>query len=195
MLRRVGFAAVIGLALLVGGCAHPGPPSRTSAAQTSAAAPASTVPPSTVPTAGAPSAAPVPRTTGADTIPEHYDPARDPAADLKVALARAASDGREVLIDFGADWCPDCMVLGTLFRSKATMPLLRQHYHVVAVDVGEFDHNLDFAAKYVNLTVSGIPALVVLAPDGTIRVATNDGARSMSSDQVNAFLTRWAPRS
>ena len=68
---------------------------------------------------------------------------------------------------------------------------------MVAVDVGQFNLNLDFAAKYVNLTTSGIPALVVLTPNGKTRTATNDGsfenARTMNNDQVNAFLTQWAP--
>ncbi|GAA4585889.1 hypothetical protein GCM10023194_30030 [Planotetraspora phitsanulokensis] len=166
MLRRIAPAAVIGIALLLAGCAGEDAP-------TSAAA--------------------------ADTIQVHYDPARDPAADLNAALALAVSDGKEVLIDFGADWCPDCRVLDNLFQSKESKPLLQRNYHVVAVDVGEFDHNLDFAAKYVQLETSGIPALAVLAPDGEVLVDTSDGsfanARTMNSDQVNAFLTRWAPKS
>jgi thioredoxin 1 len=55
----------------------------------------------------------------------------------------------------------------------------------------------DVAARYVNLRTSGIPALVVLDPDsGRIKVATNQGefanARTMSADQVEEFLKRWA---
>lgn len=65
------------------------------------------------------------------------------------------------------------------------------------VDVGQFDHNIDLAEQYVNLQTSGIPALVVLKSDGTVRTATQDGsfsnARTMDPSQVSAFLTRWAP--
>lgn len=182
MLRRIVPAAVIGIALLSAGCTH------TDAPSAAPSAPASTSSP-----AGAAS------TAGADLVPDHYDAARDPAADLKTALALAASDGKEVLIDFGADWCPDCQVLDKLFHSDPTMSLLRRDFHVVVVDVGQFDRNLDFAATYVDLQTSGIPALVVLTPSGTVRVATNDGsfanARTMDNDQVDAFLTRWAAKS
>src|SRR5262249_52881956 len=105
-----------------------------------------------------------------------YDSGRNAAADITAALVRARRDGRQVLIDFGADWSRDCVALHSLFESPEVRPLLRQHYHLVAVDVGEFDHNQAVAARYVDLRRSGIPALVVLAPSGRVRAATNDGS-------------------
>lgn len=180
MLRRVGLSVAISAALLVAGCADKGGSSPVPAMPSASSSPSAA--------AVAPTAA---------TDPDHYDPARDPAADLRAALALAATDHKEILIDFGADWCPDCQVLERLFQSGQTRPLLQRDYHVVAVDVGQFNLNLGFAAKYVNLTTSGIPALVVLTPSGKTRIATNDGsfenARTMNNGQVNAFLTQWAP--
>lgn len=133
----------------------------------------------------------------APALPDGYDASRNAAADISAALAAAARDHREVLIDFGANWCPDCRALQAMFRSPQVGPLLRKDYRVVAVDVGEFNLNLGLTARYVNLQTSGIPALVVLAPGGAVRTATNDGsfanARTMSPDQVRAFLLRWAP--
>ncbi|MEV4319144.1 thioredoxin family protein [Actinocrispum sp. NPDC049592] len=124
-----------------------------------------------------------------------YDPSRDAAADVRTALGQAAADKLPVLLDFGADWCPDCVVLQKLFQADQVAPVLKK-YHVVSVDVGRFDRNLALAKKYVKLDKSGIPAVVVLSPDGTIRVATNDGAfanaRDMQATEVQAFLTRWA---
>ncbi|TFV34474.1 thioredoxin family protein [Streptomyces sp. T1317-0309] len=112
-----------------------------------------------------------------------------------------STQGREegrppVLVDFGADWCPDCRVLDARFEEPGPATMLAK-YHVVTVDVGEFDRNLDIAERYVNLQTSGIPALVVLDPaSGRIKVATNRGefanARTMSPGQVEEFLKRWA---
>lgn len=142
--------------------------------------------------------APMPTTarpSPARAEPEGYDPTRDAAADIAAAKRASAKDGRPVLLDFGADWCPDCVVLGTTFTRPATDKLL-SGYHVVRVDVGEFDHNLDIAAPYVNLQSSGIPALTVVNSAGRIEVATNGGefsnARSMPESQVDAFLKKWA---
>lgn len=188
MLQKAGFAIVIGSVLLITGCS-----SKTSTASNTPRAAATAAKTSASPKS--PSAPPSP-SAAAETIPDSYDASRNPAADVKAALKKAAADHKEVLIDFGANWCPDCRNLDKLFHSKSTMPLVQRDYHVVAVDVGEFNLNLVFTQKYVNLSTSGIPALAVLAPDGKVRVTTNDGsfenARTMDSAQVNAFLTRWA---
>ncbi|MHA6765256.1 thioredoxin family protein [Streptacidiphilus sp. PAMC 29251] len=130
-------------------------------------------------------------------LPDGYDAKRNAKADIKAALATAAKEHREVLLDFGANWCPDCRSLDVMFRSAQVEPLLQKDYLVVAVDVGQFDHNLALAGTYVNLQTSGIPALVVLKSNGALRTATNNGsfsnARTMTPSQVGAFLSRWAP--
>lgn len=100
-----------------------------------------------------------------------------------------------MLLDFGADWCVDCVVLDELYSRSAVAPVLAGNYHVVKVDVGEFDKNLDVAAEYINLDTSGIPALVVITPAGEIAYASNDGefatARTMDEQQLLTFLGRW----
>ncbi|GAA1102668.1 thioredoxin family protein [Kitasatospora arboriphila] len=187
--RRALLTALAVAAAVTTGCASKAEPS----AAPVAVAPAAATPGSAAPATPSPAAAP------ADTeIPDGYDGTRDAAADIKAALALSATDHRQVLLDFGADWCPDCHVLDKLFRAGQVAPLLHGDYRVVAVDVGQFDHNLDLAARYVDLQRSGIPALVVLAPDGTVRTATNDGsfsnARSMDAAGVAAFLKRWSAK-
>lgn len=189
--------AVAAAAALVSGCA--------SATGSGTAAGASAVPvASAVPAPSSAAASPVAAASSgtpvagipADGIPDGYDPDRDAAADIAAALALSATDHRQVLLDFGADWCPDCKVLDRLFHAGQVAPLLHTDYRVVPVDVGQFDHNLDLAARYVDLRTSGIPALVVLAPDGRVRTATNDGsfanARTMDAAAVAAFLRHWS---
>ncbi|MGW4435142.1 thioredoxin family protein [Streptomyces sp. NPDC004596] len=188
-MRRHLFPAPLrlaGIALLaLTGCAgesstsHGTPPPVAAARDTRQAAPA------TSPASAAPAK------------PAHgYDPHANAAAGIEAALAAGKKDGRPVLVDFGADWCLDCRVLGARFEEPGPSAALAG-YHVVTVDVGEFDHNLDVAARYVHLGTSGIPALVVLDPaSGRTKVATNRGefsnARTMSADQVEEFLKRWA---
>lgn len=121
--------------------------------------------------------------------------ATDPPAAIDAGRAAAAEDGRPVLLDFGADWCVDCNVLDELYGRPAVSRVLDQGFHLVKIDVGEFDKNLDVAAEYIDLDTSDIPALVVIKPDGKVAYASNDGefasARTMDEQQLLAFLGRW----
>lgn len=130
-----------------------------------------------------------------EPLPNGYDPKRDAQADITAALAASEADKHPVLLDFGADWCPDCVVLGQTFRSDTVRPIVGG-FHVVSIDVGKFDRHLALASKYhLNLRTSGIPGLVVLSGTGTVKTTTNDGsfsnARTMTAEQVAAFLKRW----
>jgi thiol:disulfide interchange protein len=104
-----------------------------------------------------------------------------------------------VLLDFGADWCPDCRALDTMFHSAHIEALLNSDYVVVPIDVGDWNLNMSTASQYVDLSTSGIPALVIMNGSGRVREATDNGsfsnARSMNADQVASFLTAWAPGS
>jgi RNA polymerase sigma factor (sigma-70 family) len=131
------------------------------------------------------------------SIPDGYQADRDASAGIASALATAGQTHREVLVVFGANWCPDCRALDTMFHSPQVEPLLTSDYDVVAVDVGKWNLNLGVAARYVDLHTSGIPALVVLDPSGRVITTTNDGsfanARTMTPSEVAAFLSKWAP--
>jgi len=125
-----------------------------------------------------------------------YDPTADPRADIDAALALAKADGKRVLLDFGADWCPDCHVLAAYLDGAAGRQLVDASFHVVSIDVGYWDHNLDVAETYGSPITQGIPAVVVLTPDGMIVGSTADGslasASTMSEGDVLAKLSAWA---
>ena len=86
-------------------------------------------------------------------------------------------DHKRVILVFGGNWCYDCHVLNATFHSKEIAPLVNANYHVVHVNIGEdYDKNLDLAAKYkVPLKTRACPALVVLAPDGSLLYTQQEG--------------------
>ena len=127
-----------------------------------------------------------------------YDPTANAVAAVDSALALARADHKLVLVDFGADWCVDCWLLERLFRDPAVAVYLRDHYHVVKVDVGQFDHNQKLVAKYGNPIEGGVPAAVVLTPTGARIATTRDGslesARSLTPAVVLHMLQTWVAR-
>lgn len=127
-----------------------------------------------------------------------YAPPEEARSEIAAALASAAKDRKRVILIFGANWCYDCHVLDTAFRSKDIAPLVRANFHVVHVNVGDDeDKNVDLAAKYDVPLNKGVPALTVLDPDGKAIYSQKQGEFENSvrigPADVVAFLKKWAP--
>jgi thiol-disulfide isomerase/thioredoxin len=129
--------------------------------------------------------------------PVFYPPA-DSARQIEAALASARKDGRHVLLDFGADWCPDCRVLGALLESPDVAAVVERNFRVVRIDVGRRDKNDELVAKYGATSGDWIPALVVLASDGSRVAATDERVRitrQTPAGELIRLLSEWAPKS
>jgi len=126
-----------------------------------------------------------------------YDPNLDAPAAVDAALMTAATDGKRVLLEYGADWCPDCHVLASYLEDPRARAILDESFHVVRIDVGYFDRNLETATRYGNAIAVGIPSVVILDPDGTSVVDTAAGeladSRRYDADDIVDFLAGWAP--
>ncbi|MCX5380294.1 thioredoxin family protein [Streptomyces sp. NBC_00091] len=142
------------------------------------------------------SAAPAPAPAPAKVPGPGYDSSADAQALIDEALRSAKSDGRMVLLDFGANWCGNCKAADKVFAQLVTSALLADDYHLVKVDIGgNSSANSALLRKY---SPSGgtytMPVLVVVSPSGTTRVDTHaTGNPSLTADGINAFLRKWAP--
>jgi thioredoxin 1 len=137
----------------------------------------------------------VPLQAPAQPNPQLYRADANATQDIRRALAAAGKQHKNVLLDFGGNWCIDCHVLENAFHQPRIAPLLNSNYIVVHVDVGKYDKNLDLAKKYhVNLE-KGVPSLAVLDAMGKVLYATGDfeRARMMSEGDVIQFLDKWKP--
>ena len=132
--------------------------------------------------------------TLAHAAPLPYDESADAKADVQRALSTAKASGTPVLVIFGANWCPDCRALDKALSTGKNAELIAREFKVVKVDVGQFDRNLDLAARYGNPVKKGIPAAVVLSPEGEVVYATRLGeladARNMSDTGIYDFFRR-----
>jgi thioredoxin 1 len=118
-------------------------------------------------------------------------------AEIRTALASSAKDHKRVILVFGGNWCYDCHVLDATFHSKDIAPLVNANFHVVHINIGEYDKNLDLADKYAVPLKKGVPALVVLDADGKLVYSQQAGEFENSTRigpvDVTAFLQKWAP--
>lgn len=148
--------------------------------------------------AGPALAVPAPRIGRLTKVPRHpYDASRDADADVKAAAARAKKAGKLLLIDFGANWCADCLILAGIMEMPEAKPFLERHYEIVHVEVGRMDRNLHIAARYGMAGFKGVPAVVVVSPRGKVLnqgdVFVLANARAMSDQAVIDKLASWIP--
>jgi protein disulfide-isomerase len=121
-----------------------------------------------------------------------YDESADAKAILQTALASAKTDRKPIFVIFGANWCGDCRALDQAIKEGRNATLIAKSFSVVKINVGNFDKNLDIVNAYGSLIKQGIPAAVILSPDGQIIYATRPGelaeARQMGEAGIYDFL-------
>lgn len=138
--------------------------------------------------------------TAASARPALRDIYPDPAqakADLAAALKTASRTHKRILLDFGGNWCGDCHVLDMYFHNAENAPILEANFVLVHVNVGEYDANLDLAAKYGIPLQRGVPAMAVLSETGKLLYSQKEGEfeamRRIQSSAVTKFLVQWKP--
>ena len=118
-------------------------------------------------------------------------------ADVEVAMREAANTHKRVLVDFGGNWCPDCKVLDINLRKPEAAALLKAHYVLVHVNVGDkgISDNFQIAERYGIPLKKGVPALAVLESDGRVVYSQKNGEfesmRKLDPQAVSDFLKKW----
>ena len=90
------------------------------------------------------------------------------AGEISTAMRCGRARGSKVLLEFTADWCPDCRVMTDLERQGEAAAVLRERYERVRVHVGHWDRHAELRARY---GVQSIATYVVLDANTGARVA------------------------
>ncbi len=132
-----------------------------------------------------------------------YDPTADAHKEIAHAIKMAQKKDQNILLMFGANWCPWCRALHKLMETDSEINgFLKKNYQVVLVDVGKKDKNLDLNSRYGEPIKLGLPALVVLDSNGRQLVLQETGALETNNPAVKGhepkkvmeFLEKWGPR-
>jgi thioredoxin 1 len=121
-----------------------------------------------------------------------YDPTLDVKEAIGEALETAKTEGKAVLLEFGADWCPDCINLAKMSETEELSEYLEEKYIVVRIDVGRRDRNVDVAETYGVPLKKGIPSLAILDVEGKVKYVSQNGewanARKMKAEEMLKML-------
>ena len=125
-----------------------------------------------------------------------YDPAADPAEGLGIAVTRAQTEGKRILVVVGGEWCSWCHILDRFVKGNDTIhDLWDGTYVTLKVHWDPEQPNEAFLGQYPG--IEGYPHIFVLESDGGLLHSQNTGeleeGDGYSTDRVAAFLERWAP--
>ena len=127
-----------------------------------------------------------------------FDEKADANKQIQAAIAQATREGKNIILDFGANWCGDCHSLDAQMEKPELARLIKANYVVVEIDVGRFDKNLDLAEKYHVPLNKGVPALAVLDSHGKLLYSQEhgefEGARRMKFEDFKTFFEQWKPK-
>ncbi|MFF7777781.1 thioredoxin family protein [Streptomyces tanashiensis] len=133
--------------------------------------------------------------SGSSGFTSGYPTGADARGAVEAAVAAAKTDGRKVLIDFGANWCGNCKAADRVFATSGVGALLDVSYHVVKVDIGSQDSSA-FGLLRDYCTGEGaykMPVLVVLDGNGKVVTETHStGNPELTETGLGAFLRKWA---
>jgi thiol:disulfide interchange protein len=146
-------------------------------------------------------AAPAEKEAAPSMRPPIYDESADAEEQIRSALAKAKTENRRVLIQWGGNWCGWCHLLHGLMKSDPEIARKVQYeYVVVLVDVGHADKNEELLKRYdVDIEKHGLPFITVL--DSDHQVVVNQETSSLEKedkenpghkpDSVLEFLTKY----
>jgi thioredoxin 1 len=127
-----------------------------------------------------------------------YDERADAHQQVSAAILEASNSAKNIVLDFGANWCGDCHALDAQMHSPELAGLIEESYVVVHIDVGRMTKNVDLAEKYGIPLRKGIPALAVLDPQGKLLYSQDQGqfedARHLGPDSFKQFFEQWRPK-
>ena len=126
-------------------------------------------------------------------VPGPYRANANAHKDLAAAQARARAGHKYVMVIFGANWCEDCRVLHHSLESPEVRGYVASHFEIVGVDIGDDGKKNEDVARSLGVTLAkGVPAAVILNPDGTTLGRTNNGelepSRNYQPQQILHFL-------
>jgi thiol-disulfide isomerase/thioredoxin len=95
-------------------------------------------------------------------LPLPYDEKVVDSLQLDEFINLSISKGKQPVVIFGGNWCPDCRILEGTLAMPTIKKFLQQHYQVMHIDIGRYDRNMDLMDHLNIESKKGVPRVVIL---------------------------------
>jgi thioredoxin-related protein len=125
-----------------------------------------------------------------------FDPSRDAAKDLDLAVIEAQRTGKYILLNIGGDWCTWCRKYDEfLNENKDITNFMHQKFVLVKINFSPDNRNKKVLSRFPDIT--GYPHLFVLDETGKL-LHSQDTSELEEGDKHDRekmlrFFKKWAP--
>ena len=95
-------------------------------------------------------------------LPLPYDEKVVDSLQLDEFIDLSISKGKQPVVIFGGNWCPDCRILEGTLAMPTIKKFLQQHYQVMHIDIGRYDRNMELMDPLNIESKKGVPRVVIL---------------------------------
>ena len=127
---------------------------------------------------------------------DHYDPSRDPHADLAMTIERASRENKRIFVQVGGNWCRWCALMSKFIEnSPGVRAALEQGYLLMKVHYSPEQPNEDFLSQFPERP--GYPHVFILDTNGTLvhsqATAELEAGEGYDEGAYLGFLEKWGP--
>ena len=120
--------------------------------------------------------------------PEPYLGAEITKDELKGFIKKTTDQGKQPIVVFGANWCPDARLLEGVMQLTTVKDFLDKYASVLNIDVGKYQINTELFSFFDSRIKDGIPRVFVMNLSGQlVNLETNDTmreARELSIQEI-----------
>ena len=112
-----------------------------------------------------------------------------------IAFINNNKKGKQPLIIFGANWCPDCRILEGTLQLPTVKKFMQENYSILHIDLGEYDINMSLLEVLGIPKQEGVPRVVIFDHQGNpLNLETNDRwrtARDSKQQEIFNYFQKY----
>lgn len=130
--------------------------------------------------------------------PKLYRPDADAKTDIKVAVEKAAKEGKHVMLQVGGNWCGWCIRFhDKLINNDTLKTAFEKSYVIYHLNYSKENQNEEIMASLGFPQRFGFPVFVILDGKGN-RIHTQssgcfESGKGYSTTEVMDFFNQWSP--